>query len=265
MGEKDSSRTRVAPVFNMLYARDKTGRIWLPRLLCLPTGGHPIRISPKWDSTIQDVGWGENEKKLDPPISLLSWLIRHPRIPVDGQLSHNLVKAQKRHDLIEGSDARLREALGLLSHNPEGHDWHIFEGKTQPDVFIQTADILIVIEGKRTEREATKETKWMTGRHQMLRHIDCAWEIKGKRKVVGFFIVEGDGTKDGVPTFWLDQAQKTIGLDAIMSSLPHRGPEEQEGISQCFLGVTTWQRVCGEFGIDWMSIMNLTTDVGRSP
>jgi hypothetical protein len=264
MGEKDSSRTRVAPVFNILYARDKTGKTWLPRLLRLPTGGHPIRISSEWDFTIQDAGWGENEKKLDPPISLLSWLIRHPKIPANGQLSHNSVKAQKRHDLIEGSDARLVEALGLLSYNPEGHDWHIFEGRTQPDVFIQTPYILIVIEGKRTEREATKETKWMAGRHQMLRHIDCAWEIKGKRKVVGFFIVEGDGAEGGVPPFWLDQARKTISREAIMSSLPHRGPEEQEGISRCFLGVTTWQRVCREFGIDWTSITNLTTDTGRS-
>jgi hypothetical protein len=251
MGEKNSSRTRVAPVFDMLYARDKTGKTWLPRLLCLPTGGHPIRIPPECNFTIQDVGWGQNEKKLDPPISLLSWLIRHPRIPVDGKLSHDSVKAQKRQELIEGSDARLGEALGLLSHNPEGHDWHIFEGKTQPDVFIQTPDILIVIEGKRTERETTKETKWMTGRHQMLRHIDCGWEIKGKRKVIGFFIVEGNGTEGGVPPFWLDQARKTISREAITSSLPHRGPEEQEGIAGCFLGVTTWQRVCKEFEIDW--------------
>jgi len=251
MGEKDSSKTRVTPVFNILYARDKTGKSWLPRLLRLPTEGHPLRISSKWDFTIQEAKWDKDEKKLDPPISLLSWLIRHPKIPAHGKLSNDRVKAQRRHELIEGSDARLHEALGLLSHNPEGQDWHIFEGKTQPDVFIQTPDILIVIEGKRTERESTKETKWMAGRHQMLRHIDCAWEIKGKRQVFGFFIVEGEGTEIRVSSFWLDQARKTISREAIISSLPHRGPEEQEGIAGCFLGVTTWQRVCKEFGIDW--------------
>jgi len=264
MGEKNSSKTRVAPVFNKLCDKDKTGKTWLPRLLRLPTGGHPIRISSEWDFTIQEAKWGEDEKKLDPPLSLLSWLIRHPRIPAHGKLSHDRVKAQKRRGLIEGSDVRLHEALSLLRHNPEGHDWHIFEGKTQPDVFIQTPDILIVVEGKRTEREVTEETKWMSGRHQMLRHIDCAWEVKGQRQVFGFFIVEGEGTEDGVPPFWLDQARKTISREAIMSSLPHRGPEEQEGISRCFLGVTSWQRVCKEFRIDWMSIRNLTTDSGRS-
>lgn len=35
MGVCDSSRTRVAPVFNHLYCRDTSGRTWLPDLLSL--------------------------------------------------------------------------------------------------------------------------------------------------------------------------------------------------------------------------------------
>ncbi len=90
----------------------------------------------------------------------------------------------------------------------------------------------------------------MPVRHQMLRHIDCAWEIKGRRQVIGFFIVEADGSNGAVPLFWQDQARRTISKEAVMSSLPHRGPEEQEGISRSFIGLTTWQRVCKEFGVD---------------
>jgi hypothetical protein len=178
--------------------------------------------------------------------------------PKDGQLSQDPVKAQKRRELIERSDARMRDALSLLRSNPSGEDWHIFEGTTQPDVFIQTPDLMIVIEGKRTERETTKNIKWMSGRHQIWRHIDCAWEIKGRREVFGFLIVEGDGLNDQVPVHWMNEAQTTMSQESLTSSLPHRGPEEQEAIRHCFMGVTTWQRICKEFGIDWDSLPDVT-------
>jgi hypothetical protein len=251
MGTKDSSKTRVAPVFDFLFARHGCDVDWLPLLLRLPTGGYIICVDPNWDFTIEHKGWGSQEKRLEPPVSLLSWLIRHSRMPRDGKLSKNPMKAQKRRELIEGSDNRLREGLSLLRDNPSREDWHILEGATQPDVFIQTPDVMIVIEGKRTESETTKNTKWMPGRHQMWRHIDCAWEIKGKREVFGFFVVEGDGLSGDVPARWMDEAKAIMSQAALASSLPHRGPDEQEVIRRCFLGVTTWQRVCNEFGIDW--------------
>ena len=259
MGKRDSSKTRVAPIFNILCASDKTGKSWLPKLLCLPIVGTSVLPNPSWDFTIEDKGWEPNEKKLEPPVSLLSWLIRHPRMPSDGQLSENASKAQKRKELIEGSYTRLREALSLLRENPLKDDWHIFEGNTQPDVFIETPDLMIVIEGKRTEREATKETKWMPGRHQMWRHIDCAWEIKGKREVFGFFIVEGLGLSCDAPEKWIRETKITMSKEALAFSLPHRGPEEQEEMRKSFLGLTTWQRVCRDFGIDW-NLLPKTTD-----
>ncbi|MFC1579555.1 hypothetical protein ACFL4N_01435 [Thermodesulfobacteriota bacterium] len=250
MGIKNSSETRVAPVFDHLFLSDETGHLWIPKLLSLPVAGIPVTIT-ECDYTIKQARWGEDEVKLNPPVSLLSWLIRHPRKPKSGRLSANRIKAQKRREWIEGSGNRIAEGLCLLRDNPNGEDWHIFEGQTQPDVFIQTPDVLVVIEGKRTEPKPTTSTKWMDGRHQMLRHIDCAWEIKGKRTVIGFFIVEGKGTAEDVPPDWMDYARATISSEPIASSLPHRGPEEQKSIASCFAGVTTWQRVCKEFGIEW--------------
>jgi len=113
--------------------------------------------------------------------------------------------------------------------------------------------MIVVIEGKRTEPIATKTTKWMRVRHQMLRHIDCSWEIRGLKKVCGFFIVEGDGGADAydVPERWIEASQNTISEDALNGSLRHRKPNEISDIARCFLGVTTWQRVCSEFKIDW--------------
>ncbi len=100
----------------------------------------------------------------------------------------------------------------------------------------------------------------MAGRHQMLRHIDCAWEIACGRKVIGFFIVEGNNVDDDVSTDWINFAKQTITPKVIASSLPHRGPEEQHGIASSFTGVITWQRLCKEFNIDWESLPDVVDE-----
>jgi len=254
MGRKNSSMTRVVPVFDRLYKEDGNGESWLRKLLSLPIGGHSPCLAPGTGFSIEDVGWGSREKRLAPPVSLLSWLIRNPRQPVYGNLSSDPNKARKRQEWIEGSGDRILEGLSLLRANPDGEDWHIFEGKTQPDVYIQTPDLLTVIEGKRTEKKPTTSTKWMVGRHQMLRHLDCAWEIAARRKLLGFFIVEGVGSTPEVPDRWVEYAGHAVCSEAKRSSLPHRGPEEQAAIVSCFAGVTTWQRVCAEFDIPFDSL-----------
>lgn len=254
MGKHNSSKTRVVPIFDQLYIKDKSGRSWIPKLISLPVGGNPVHLPANCDFTIQDAGWGDNEKKLDPPVALLSWLIRHPRPPSYGTLSSDPDKAKMRSEWIAGSESRRLEGLALLRNNPNGADWHLFEGQTQPDVFIQTPDIVVVIEGKRTERGPTTSTKWMAGRHQIIRHIDCAWEIAGNRKIVAFFVVEGNRNDCLVPTEWIEYARQTIAADAVSSSLPHRGPEEQNKIASCFAGVTTWQLLCKEFKLNWAEL-----------
>ena len=93
----------------------------------------------------------------------------------------------------------------------------------------------------------------MPVRHQMLRHIDCAWEIRGNRPVFGFFIVEGDDHEE-LPMEWTGFVHTTIHPDALAHSLPHRSVRERDQIAEAFLGATTWQRVCKELGIDWSTI-----------
>ena len=161
-------------------------------------------------------------------------------------MSEDPAKARIRQEWIEGSTSRIREGLSLLSHNPVSVDWHVFEGPTRPDVFIETDRYIIVVEGKRAEHSNTTSTKWMQCRHQMLRHIDCAWEIRGQKDVFGFFIVESaDGSK--VPEQWNSFAKSTTSEASVKLSLPHRGFEESLHISRAFIGVTTWQTVCDEF------------------
>jgi hypothetical protein len=250
MGKYDSSLTRVQPVFDRLFAKDPKGQSWVPQLLKLPTCGNAVPTAPGCNVNIEKRFWCPDERKLAPPVSLLSWLIRHPQELAECRAARDESMPTQRRELLNGSNSRMQEALSLLRNNPHGDNWHIFEGETRPDVFIETSDLLVVIEGKRTESEPTTHTTWMPGRHQMIRHLDGAWEIRGKRQVIGFFIVSDENGSDEVPTKWREFAKHTISPEALASSLPHRGPLEQNEIASCFVGVTTWGRVCREFGID---------------
>jgi hypothetical protein len=149
------------------------------------------------------------------------------------------------------------EALALLARpSVPAKAWYVLEGPSQPDVYLQTEEAIVVIEGKRTESGPTTTTSWMPGRHQMLRHMDCAWELRGSRLVFGFFIVEGDGGAEavGVPPRWADAAAETVRPAALRGSLPHRTAAEQAEICRGFLGVTTWQRLCAELEIPWSAL-----------
>lgn len=245
-GRFDSSRTRVAPVFSALSARQDP---WLPTLLRLPKGG--ARSASVIDpGALVELAFGDGmrrEKRLPAPPSLLRLLVRqvHRRHP---QPNASHATLAKRDRLFERDPEVMREALELIDQGRVSRGWHVFEGPTAPDVYIATTQALIVIEGKRTEAGATIDTQWMKGRHQMWRHIDAAWEVKGARRVYGLFIVEGD-EQGRVPSHWHLASQATCAEAALASSFPHRTPSEREEVRRCFLGVTTWQTVVKEFAL----------------
>lgn len=139
-------------------------------------------------------------------------------------------------------------ALDGLQRDTSRGNWWVLEGSTYPDAVIETPDAIIVIEGKRTERKPTRRTTWMSTRDQMLRHMDGAWEVRGERRVLGFFILEADRGK--LPAGWETVAADTVAQDMLANSLPHRSPDERAAIAAGFLGATTWQDVCIEFGLD---------------
>lgn len=238
-GQYDSSKTRVGPVFDRLA---KTVEDWLPKLLQLPEyGAEDSESFENLDLSIIEKAWEPCEKKLPPPPALLSWLVENP------QEWNTAPDKLKRELLAKGDPETVKEALHKISVSYSGRDWYILEGQSSPDVYIDTKDALIVIEGKRTESGPTTSTKWMSHRHQMWRHIDGAWEIRGRRKVFGFFIVESE---DGsVPAKWKDTAEETLSESVMKGSFPHRSAEEIKRIRKCFIGVTTWQKVCYSFGI----------------
>ena len=257
MGVYDSTRTRVEPVFDELLARDPTGMAWLPRLLALPTRpGAPVLRFPA--APLTRSGWGDAEVPLSAPRELLVWLVKNLTL-VDA-LAHQKTSPStrsKRELLLKRDTAIIDEALTLLSaQDVSDRAWYVLEGCTWPDVYLESERAIVVIEGKRTEPAPTTCTTWMAMRHQMLRHLDCAWERGAGREIFGFFVVEGDDGPTGldVPPSWQSTVEVTVKADVLKGSLPHRSDAEQQAIACSFLGATTWQRVCREFSISWSEL-----------
>ena len=204
---------------------------------------------PSWadlDLTYLRGSWGEREARLMPPASLLEWLLLNSRSWAAEP------DTPERQQLAGGDPATLKEAVDLVRSRASTRGWHILEGPTAPDALIETPDALVLIEGKRTEAGPTTSTKWMAGRHQIWRHIDAAWELRGRRCVYGFFVVEGEGLE--LPQLWRDACKDTLSDSAVTGSFPHRSSDETNEIRRCFLGATTWQRVCAAFGLSFQAL-----------
>jgi len=243
-GIHDSSKTRVAPIFDRLEASPGD---WPRRLLELAEFGSTHSVVPDdLDLRFLEGAWGENERGLRPPTALLEWLVRHPE-----DWAHEPDNDGRRR-LWSGDPGALDEALAAVQTSGNNREWYILEGYTYPDAYVLTPDAVVVVEGKRTESGPTTHTKWMANRHQIWRHIDAAWEARGDRAVFGMFIVEGDSA--ALPEQWQTVAQDSLGEVALSGSFPHRSPEEVEEIASCFLGACTWRRVCEAFGIDFDDI-----------
>jgi hypothetical protein len=247
-GQYDSSKTRVVPVFESLK---RANRDWIRELLSLAEGPAPSTRPRDADFTFVNGHWGEQELGLQPPVALLSWLVRNLARPMNQSDLGDDDVGHKRQRLIDRDPATIAAGLELLRSTPAERAWYILEGRTYPDAFIETPDALVVVEGKRSEAGPTTDTTWMAGRHQVWRHIDAAWEIRGRRAVYGLFIVEGDaGAPEVVPQVWQQAVRDALAEKALAGSFPHRGAAERSMIAEGFLGAVTWQRVCQELWVD---------------
>jgi hypothetical protein len=261
MRQRDSSRTRVRPIFHQLAERDPTGSSWLNALLALPKRRGGVTPAPTLRTPLlRSYCWADpvrrlKERSLPAPRGLLEWLIEHVEAPRTHSAWGSGDVREWRERLVRG-DEEAREAARRQIQRSQAPSWAVLERASQPDVFLETGEAWILIEGKRTERGPTTDTTWMRGRHQMLRHIDAGWDLRGARQIYGFFIVEGKDGADAVevPERWREAARATVSPEAIARSLPHRSADEKQTIARAFLGVTTWQAVCRELKVDWRSL-----------
>ena len=219
---RDSSVTRVAPVFSALEKRTDD---WVAALLNLAAEGAGFKERAWAGLSLQnprvrfaDRGANRRELALQPPRRLLETLLERAQARPGQTLSKDPVVREKRERLLKRDPEVMIEALRALNLNGRDSLWCRFEGPTYPDAVIETGDAMIVVEGKRKERGPTTHTTWMPVRHQMLRHIDGAWECRRGRRVFGLFIVEGEAGGTSVPATWRTAADTTRGHDAITGS-----------------------------------------------
>jgi hypothetical protein len=211
--------------------------------------------------------WWPKERRLPAPNSLLEWLVRNAATPAHPSAWGRRAVETKRRRLVDRDVVTLEEALRSIERGPSGRAWYVLEGPSQPDVYLATDDVIVLIEGKRTEEGPVTSTHWMPVRHQMLRHLDAVWDIREERRVYGIFIVEAEpGSPDRKPSAdWQFAVEATVSPEALERSLPHRTPEVRAAISDSLLGVTTWQAVCARFEIPTDVLIPEVVDLRAAP
>src|ERR1700722_6829222 len=131
----DSSRARIAPVCDALQSRRNH---WVRALLLLNHGGNQAAVDLEGLDLKFDKGyWGRTERSFDPPVALLSWLIRYPPPQL---LAPPVVP--ERTLLADGEPAVVARALHALRTSAAPKGWHLLEGPAVPDVMIEPPDAL---------------------------------------------------------------------------------------------------------------------------
>jgi len=254
MGKYNSSRCRVAPVFDRLYSADPTGADWLDGLIALASRKEVVQSAPQGLRLVQDhqKRWGKSEACLPAPATLLEYLVRQvtlDQVQKSGSKGHAL---ERRTALANGDKDALTDALAQLTARKRGRHWFVLEGESRPDALLETDRAVICVEGKWRERACTTKTTWMPERSQLLRHMDAATDKFRGKQVLGLLMVEGTASDPNHPSkHWLDQCKQQYGSTLVAKSLPHRTNDEQKRIADGVLGVVTWQAVCERFGIAW--------------
>ena len=254
MGRLDSSKTRVAPVFDRLFDCDPTGAVWLDRLIRVGSRASEVDLPSPVGELVpgHPRTWGENEWPLSPPLGLLEWLIQNITTEAVAKSDTSEETRLKRLALAHRDPDVVQEALTRLRAGEKGKKWFVLEGESYPDAYIETDSIVLVVEGKRTERSTTGKTTFMKKRSQLIRHMDAAWKVADGRRVLGLLLVEGESPDPMlVPERWSSASAEQLRPALLVPSLPHRTVEERDAIAGSVLGAATWQRVCEEFSIDW--------------
>src|SRR5208337_3514518 len=137
--------------------------------------------------------------------------------------------------IVSRSDARREAVQNLLLAGVNGsrNQWWAFEGPTSVDCFLETSDMLLLIEGKRTDTVATY-TDWCSVRHQIARNLEAAQSL-------------ANGKRYGV----IVAAEKHIDVSSeeIKRGLPHMNQSERAFLAGHYLGCITWKQICQEGGL----------------
>jgi len=143
------------------------------------------------------------------------------------------------------------EALGKLERNigTTKGKWWSFEGITYVDCTLITSEVVVFIEGKRTELGPSKNILWYPHRNQILRNLECAFEfIKNtNKKFFVLLITKKIDEYDKNDAKRKEQIEKTIDPETIKNSFPHLTENQIDRLLEHYLGATNWQDIVSIF------------------
>lgn len=245
MGKKDSTRTRVEPLMTTLCGEVSKINQFL----------NLFQRKVKINDRIVKICFGKKsdgcpgEKSIPAPVSLLEWYINNPKKLAQDenkQDKHGIPSKQtieKRNAFFNGAPDKIEEAkrgikkLKEKSEYAYGSSWYIFEGYTNPDIYIETESAIFVGEAKRTEVKLTGSVKWYKQRDQLIRHVDSV--IDSGKKVLSFFILNNKN--------YANLDKHGTDFKYYKKSLPHRSDEEIKKIMETYIGCITWCELAQEF------------------
>jgi hypothetical protein len=258
MGEKNSSLTRVQPVFNELLNRWPSGQDWVQRLCEMATAtrasarpqGNMGPLMPQETPQVAKRVGKVFERAISAPTAFLRWLIRHPeRMHCSDEVnfgSRDPGVSEWRRKLLRGNAEERKDAIdeGLkaLENTPAVQwrgKWWVFEGRSHIDCCLMTEQCVLFVEGKRTE-SVSPATQWFTQRSQLWRNVETAQEFAAGKQFGVILAVETD--VDGRVA--LEQAATTL-----VASYPHLDDSSCEELSRHLLGYVTWPAIVREFGL----------------
>lgn len=261
MGVYNSSITRVWPVFEHLFHRDASGVTWLPKLLdmanatsslrqvgagvpgpLLPDVGKVERALPS--AVRKDLGEQSSERlafirnafevDLPPSDAFLRWLLEHPeRLTFPNQI-YGQETQEIRERLLQGDAAVQFKGLRELERRGASgsrRKWWAFEGFTSVDCLLETESLVLLIEGKRTEK-LSAATDWFPQRNQLARNVEVAASYAAGKKDYAVLVCA--------------ESQISVGASMWSESLPHLSAEEIADLSRHYLGCLTWAALADE-------------------
>lgn len=236
MGRYNSSIYRVRPL--MEYLENDYDAF----LSVLSLVGIDLLSKP---TTYRYDGVSCTEKQLKPTkrhlLALISLMAtkQHGKVSIKGQNRSKLFLGEPdvRQAACEKAKAELEAKYDTLT--VQDRPWYIFEGFTNPDIFIEGDDYVIVCEGKWTEPHITATTTYLCSageyRNQMIRHIQGALNYSNK-KVYAFYIVDAKcGYTEALNK---ESFNRQLELETIQPDDIEKGK-----ISNAFYGYTTWQAI----------------------
>jgi hypothetical protein len=264
---RNSSLTRVRPVFGAALDADAHGAGWLSALLAKAPAANRLNAAIRRDpgellgactahrpykdrvlrQTIQLRACFEYPALA--PESFLRWCLDHP---------DQLIWPKGTAGKFSAEAARWRRALfhdeppGTIAAQSKGYDelsrlgvagsqrkWWVFEGTTSIDCLLMTDRLVLAIEGKRTDRLAPS-TAWYPARSQLVRNLEAARDLARGRAFATLLVTEepdADGDVDAVAASLDDAA-------------PHLDDRERAALQASYLGQLTWATVCEALGVD---------------